>query len=135
MEENKIWSYKNKYKTFEITAKEIEKGMLILYPKGILQKDEAEKLFDFFIKYTRKKKMKIKLLVDNSEIKAIDKCAREYVVVFVKNESPIDKAVTFGTNYFIANFISLFVAIMCKMKIIHRAFKNKNDAIMWLKNE
>ncbi len=133
MNEKEIWSYENQDKTNTNFVCEIESGVLINYPTGILYEEGARQLFTFFKEYSEKIKKKILLLIDNSAVKSIDKKARELVIEFVKKESPIKKAATFGKNHVMANFISLFATIMCKMNLIHHAFKNKEDALVWLK--
>jgi hypothetical protein len=133
LKEKEIRRFECKDKSCVITVCEIEPGILINYPEGNLCVEIVEELFNFLKKYSENNNKKISLLIDNSNLKKVDKKAREYVVAFVKKASPIEMAVTFGSNILMANFISFFAAVMCRMNMIHRAFKRKEDAFNWIK--
>ena len=133
IEEKEIWRYESTGKNLKIILYEVEKGLLINYPEGIVNLESVKELFKFLKEYNKKINKKIILLIDNCKLKSINVMARLYVIKFVKRNSIIKKAATFGNNLFIRNFMNLFTAIMSKMDLLSNSFETKEEALKWVK--
>ena len=118
----------------KIVLFEVEKGLLINYPEGIINLECVKKLFKFLEKYNKKINKKIILLIDNSNLKSIDIKARYYVIKFITKNAIIKRTATFGKNLFIRNFMNLFTAIMNKMDLMTFTFETKEEALKWVKD-
>ena len=130
--EEEIWRYENKDKTQVIVLHEIEKGLLINYPQGNINLDGVKELFKFLNEYNKINNKKIILLIDNTKLQSIAIKARLYVIKFIKKNVILKKAVTYGKNLFIRNFMNLFTSIMNKVDLTSYSFETKEEALKWI---
>lgn len=132
MNEKLIWEFKNEQLDGQLL--EVEKGILLFYPKGKMGLKDIQALFEKLNKYKKKNCCFLTLLVSNSKISSISRDARVFVVDKISKESLIDHAVSFGSNYLLANIVSIFTSVMSKVSLPHNVFKSEESAIQWAKS-
>lgn len=108
-------------------------GILVNFPNGTISQVDAVALFDFLSTYKKNAESELYLAIDNSRIKSVSTSARTFVVNQFRDNTPLKKAASFGSNVILRNFMNIFSSLMSRSGIHHHSFKTEKEAIDWLK--
>lgn len=125
-----VWSNNDNTNNLEIV--EISEGKLLVRIIGIFNLNLTKELFVFLNDYSDQVNKKIDIAIDNSNIVDIEKDARLWVLSHGKKCPVISTAVSYGTNIYIENILTILVNIISDADSMMTRFKMENEAIHYL---
>lgn len=125
-----IWSNRDNTNNLEII--EISEGKLLVKIIGIFNLNLTKDLFVFLNKYSDKLNKKVDIAIDNSNIADIEQDARLWVLSHGKKCPVISTAVSYGTNIYIENMLTILVNIISDKDSMMTRFKMEKEAIDYL---
>jgi len=128
-----IWKYNSPSGDLKMEIFDKGEGILVNYPVGTISLVDAVALFGFLTDYRKKYNGDLYMAIENSFIKTVSTQARNFVVNQFRENTPLSKAASFGSNVILRNFMNIFSGLMSRTGIHHHSFKTEQEAIDWLK--
>lgn len=129
--EKEIWKYKLNDDSCVTKIYESDFNILIVRAEGIVTDQMTGKSLDFLRNYSKKKRKKIRLLLDNTLLHKLSLEARRKTQEVFDPANPWDKVATAGDSFAIRCLGNLY-AVLVKNKMKFHLFDNKIDALKWL---
>ena len=126
-----VWTYTNDKRDHHIDVVELQEYVVIIQEKGVSHQEGAQKLLDFLISYSDRKKHKIRMLIDTSNLNKIDAGARKIKGRILYQKDYVEKFTITGANFFVKCFVKLFT-VLNKNQIPFALFDGNEDALEWL---